>query len=159
MRTTTWTAVTWCGAATHLGGEHRRGAAGHEDTFHYTNAAPQAAAFNQGQTLWAGLENYLLDNAATYDRRLIVLTGPVLAPGDPPYRGTQMPLRFWKATAFLDPAASAAGAPLLAATRVRPGPDRAAAGPARPVRRRGRPRPAATARPGPTRSPSPTSPP
>src|SRR4051794_8345355 len=87
-----------------------------EDTFHYTNAAPQAAAFNQGESLWAGLENYLLDNAATYDRRLVVLTGPVLAPGDPPYRGIQIPLRFWKAAAFLDTAAAAAGAPVLAAT-------------------------------------------
>jgi endonuclease G, mitochondrial len=67
-----------------------------QDTFHYTNAAPQAAAFNQGQALWAGLEDYLLDNAATYDRRLVVLTGPVLAATDPAYRGTQIPLRFWK---------------------------------------------------------------
>jgi endonuclease G, mitochondrial len=87
-----------------------------EDTFHYTNAAPQAAAFNQGETLWAGLEDYLLDNAATYDRRLVVLTGPVLASSDPTYRGTQIPLRFWKAVAFLDPAASSAAAPVLAAT-------------------------------------------
>jgi endonuclease G len=87
-----------------------------EDTFHYTNAAPQAAAFNQGENLWAGLEDYLLDNAATYDRRLVVLTGPVLSPSDPPYRGTQIPLRFWKVAAFLDPTASTAAAPVLAAT-------------------------------------------
>jgi endonuclease G, mitochondrial len=87
-----------------------------EDTFHYTNAAPQAASFNQGETLWAGLEDYLLDNAATYDRRLVVLTGPVLAAEDPPYRGTQIPLRFWKVAAFLDPASSDSVAPVLAAT-------------------------------------------
>jgi endonuclease G len=30
-----------------------------EDTFHYTNAAPQAARFNQGLELWLGLESYL----------------------------------------------------------------------------------------------------
>ena len=87
-----------------------------EDTFHYPNAAPQAATFNQSQELWAGLENYLLDNAATYDRRLVVLTGAVLAADDPAYRGTQIPLRFWKVAAFLDPVASSAGAPVLAAT-------------------------------------------
>ncbi|MBT2597927.1 DNA/RNA non-specific endonuclease [Arthrobacter sp. ISL-72] len=28
-----------------------------EDTFHYTNAAPQAAKFNQGLELWLGVES------------------------------------------------------------------------------------------------------
>jgi len=64
------------------------------DTFHFTNAAPQAAAFNQGETLWAGLEDYLLGNAATYDRRLSVFTGPVLAGTDPLYRVPQP--RAWR---------------------------------------------------------------
>jgi endonuclease G len=72
------------------------------DTFYYTNAAPQAAAFNQGEQLWLGLENYLLDNAATYDRRLVVFTGPVLDPADPAYRGIQIPRRFFKVAAFRD---------------------------------------------------------
>ena len=75
---------------------------GNEDTFHYTNAAPQAAAFNQGKQLWLGLEEYLLGNAATWQRKLVVLTGPVLDPADPPYRGVQLPLRFAKVAAFLD---------------------------------------------------------
>lgn len=72
------------------------------DTFHFTNAAPQAAVFNQGKTLWAGLENYLLDNAATYARRLVVFTGCMLHPDDPLYRGVQLPLRSFKVAAFLD---------------------------------------------------------
>jgi DNA/RNA endonuclease G (NUC1) len=75
---------------------------GNTDTFHYTNAAPQAAEFNQGDLLWLGLENYLLDHAATYDRRLIVFTGPVLDPADPAYRGVQIPLRFFKVAVFRD---------------------------------------------------------
>jgi endonuclease G, mitochondrial len=75
---------------------------GNSDTFHFTNAAPQAAKFNQGQLLWQGLENYLLDNAATYDRRLVVFTGPVFDGGDPTYRGVQLPLRFYKVAAFID---------------------------------------------------------
>lgn len=75
---------------------------GNSDTFHFTNAAPQAAKFNQGQLLWQGLENYLLDNAATYDRRLVVFTGPVLDRRDPGYRGVQIPLRFYKVAAFID---------------------------------------------------------
>ncbi|MEU7295248.1 DNA/RNA non-specific endonuclease [Streptomyces exfoliatus] len=80
------------------------------DTFHFTNAAPQADVFNQGKKIWQGLENYLLDHAAAFDRRLTVLTGPVLQDSDPPYRGIQVPMRFWKVAAFLqDGALAAAG--------------------------------------------------
>lgn len=71
------------------------------DTFHYTNAAPQQAEFNEGKELWVGLEDYLLENAADYDRQLVVLTGPVLDTGDPVYRGVQVPLRFWKVAGLL----------------------------------------------------------
>ena len=73
-----------------------------DDTFHYSNAAPQAAVLNQSKDLWAGLEDYLLDHAATYDQRLAVFTGPVLLVGDPVYRGVQIPLRFFKIAAWLD---------------------------------------------------------
>ncbi|MCX5195330.1 DNA/RNA non-specific endonuclease [Streptomyces sp. NBC_00249] len=71
------------------------------DTFHFTNAAPQQDAFNQGKELWQGLENHLLDHAARFDRKLSVFTGPVLHDSDPPYRGIQVPLRFWKVAAFV----------------------------------------------------------
>jgi endonuclease G len=72
-----------------------------EDTFHYTNAAPQAAKFNQGLDLWLGMENYLLDNAADHGRRLIVFTGPIFSELDPVYRGVDIPLQFFKVAAFL----------------------------------------------------------
>jgi len=123
------------------------------DTFHFTNAAPQAAVFNQGETLWAGLENHLLDNAATYDRLLVVFTGCVLDPEDSLYRGVQLPLRFFKVATFLDAGDLAATGyvldqtpwcrtyPLCWPTRPPPG-----------TRRR-------WARSAPSRSPSPTSPP
>jgi endonuclease G, mitochondrial len=71
------------------------------DSFFYTNAAPQAAMFNQGKQLWLGLEDYLQEHAATFDRKLAVLAGPILEPTDPPYRGIQVPLRFWKIVAFV----------------------------------------------------------
>jgi endonuclease G len=71
------------------------------DTFFFTNAAPQAALFNQGRELWLGLEDYLQDHAAAFDRKLAVFAGPVLDPADPPYRGIQVPLRFWKVVAFV----------------------------------------------------------
>lgn len=71
------------------------------DTFFYTNAAPQAAAFNQGLELWLGLETYLLENAADYGRRLVVFTGPIFSDHDPVYRGTDIPLMYFKVAAFL----------------------------------------------------------
>lgn len=72
-----------------------------EETFLYTNAAPQHAGFNQDRELWLGLETYLLESAADFDRRIVVLTGPVLDADDPPYRGVRIPLRFWKVAGFL----------------------------------------------------------
>ena len=71
------------------------------DTFHYPNAAPQAAHFNQSKLLWAGLEDYLLEHAATFEQRLAVFTAPVLDPADPFYRGVQIPRRFWKIAAWI----------------------------------------------------------
>lgn len=71
------------------------------DTFHYTNAAPQMNVFNQNMELWLGLEDFLLNHAEQFDRRMAVFTGPFLEESDPPYRGIQVPLGFWKVTAFL----------------------------------------------------------
>jgi DNA/RNA endonuclease G (NUC1) len=72
-----------------------------EDTFHYTNAAPQAAKFNQGLDLWLGLEAYLQEHAADHGRRLMVFTGPVFGDADPVYRGVDIPLLFFKVAVFL----------------------------------------------------------
>ena len=85
------------------------------DTFSYVNAAPQAGLFNQGETLWLGLEDHILTHAATYDQRLSVFTAPVLATDDPAYRGIQVPRRFWKVAAWSAPGPSG-GAAVLAAT-------------------------------------------
>jgi endonuclease G len=83
------------------------------ESFFYTNAAPQAALFNQGKQLWLGLEDYVQEHADTFDRKLAVLAGPVLEPTDPPYRGIQVPLRFWKIVAFVQDGALAATGYLL----------------------------------------------
>lgn len=72
-----------------------------EDTFHYTNAAPQAAKFNQGIELWLGLESYLQQNAADHSRRITVFTGPIFGTTDPVYRGVDIPLKFFKVAVFL----------------------------------------------------------
>ncbi len=72
-----------------------------KDTFAYTNAAPQAAQFNQSRELWLGLEDYLIGYAADTDQKLTVFTGPVLADADPLYRGIRIPQAFWKIAAWV----------------------------------------------------------
>lgn len=72
-----------------------------EDTFHYTNAAPQAARFNQGLELWLGIESYLQEHAAQYRSRIVVFTGPIFSALDPVYRGVDIPLRYFKVAAFI----------------------------------------------------------
>ncbi|MFE4837948.1 DNA/RNA non-specific endonuclease [Arthrobacter sp. NPDC056691] len=71
------------------------------DTFHYTNAEPQAAKFNQGIELWLGIEDYLQEHAAQYRRRLVVFTGPIFSNLDPVYRGVDIPLGYFKVAAFI----------------------------------------------------------
>ncbi|WP_448002134.1 DNA/RNA non-specific endonuclease [Agromyces bauzanensis] len=70
------------------------------DTFRYPNAAPQASGFNQSKELWLGLEDHVLEHARAHRLRLSVFTAPMLAAGDPPYRGIRVPLRFWKIAAW-----------------------------------------------------------
>lgn len=75
--------------------------AANDDTFHFTNATPQHHDFNAGQTLWAGLEDYILHNADNRDLAVSVFTGPVLHDDDPPYRGVALPRQFFKLVAMV----------------------------------------------------------
>jgi endonuclease G len=67
-----------------------------DDTFHFTNCTPQHAGFNQSHDTWAGLEDYILNNADKEDFKVSVFTGPVLRANDPAYRDVQLPRQFWK---------------------------------------------------------------
>ncbi|MBL7490829.1 DNA/RNA non-specific endonuclease [Frankia sp. AgB1.9] len=67
-----------------------------DDTFHFTNCTPQHADFNENQTTWAGLEDYILENADNQDFKVTVFAGPVLSDDDQPYRGVLLPRQFWK---------------------------------------------------------------
>ncbi|MFC5747515.1 DNA/RNA non-specific endonuclease [Actinomadura rugatobispora] len=78
-----------------------RAKAAADDTFHFTNATPQHHAFNAGRTLWAGLEDYVLNGADNRDLAVSVFTGPVLAADDDPYRGVLLPRQFWKVVAMV----------------------------------------------------------
>ena len=68
-----------------------------DDTFHFTNCSPQHKEFNQGQTLWAGLEDYILNNADNSDLKVTVINGPVFDDeNDQPYRGILIPKEYFK---------------------------------------------------------------
>ncbi len=74
-----------------------------DDTFHYTNCSPQHKDLNQSNATWAGLEDYILDNARAEDLKVSVFTGPVFRSDDPPYRGVQLPREFWKVAVMVKP--------------------------------------------------------
>lgn len=70
-----------------------------DDTFFFTNCSPQHARFNQ--SLWADLEDYLLDSADTRGFRASVFTGPIFSRADPPYRNVPLPAAYWKVAAMV----------------------------------------------------------
>lgn len=73
-----------------------------DDTFFFTNAAPQAAGFNQSKETWNGVEDHVLDYALRWRHRVSVFTGPIFATDDPPYRGIRIPLRYFKVAAWAE---------------------------------------------------------
>jgi endonuclease G, mitochondrial len=70
------------------------------DTFHLTNACPQHKLFNQGKTLWQGIENYVLDNARAHNLRITIITGPIFGKKDKEDERNgikaRIPSAFWK---------------------------------------------------------------
>lgn len=75
-----------------------------QETFVFTNAAPQIDKFNQGKQLWSGLEDHVLGHAGAFGARMSVFTGPVFRDDDPPYRGVHVPRKFWKIAAWTNDA-------------------------------------------------------
>jgi endonuclease G len=83
-----------------------------DDTFHWTNCAPQHEIFNQstkaekqGLLLWGTLENHISEQAASGSKKLCVFNGPIFRDGgsqkDPEHRGLLVPREFWKVIAYL----------------------------------------------------------
>jgi endonuclease G len=70
--------------------------AANDDTFHFTNCAPQHEKFNRNKTTWAGLEDYVLENADNENFRVNVFSGPVFAGDDVDVQGVKLPRQFWK---------------------------------------------------------------
>lgn len=82
------------------------------DTFHWTNCAPQHEIFNQsgkaskaGLRLWGDLENLVAEQAAETEGRLSVFNGPIFQSDDIRYRGVLIPREYWKVIAFHSPEA------------------------------------------------------
>lgn len=73
-----------------------------EDTFHWTNCTPQYWEFNQGESLWQGLENFILNNTDQDDLRATVFTGPLFRDNDEVHRGIKIPQAFWKVVVVID---------------------------------------------------------
>jgi endonuclease G, mitochondrial len=72
-----------------------------KDTFHFTNAAPHVAMFNN--TIWGNLEDYLLDKCDRTRKRMTVFTGPLFRASDPENYGKKrrngpykIPVEYWK---------------------------------------------------------------
>src|SRR5271166_665111 len=85
------------------GGDVESATMANNDTFHFTNCSLQASPFNRGKDRWQGLEQFFLEQHAKKERRrMIAITGPLFAPGDPVCRNERMgyavrcPLQFWK---------------------------------------------------------------
>jgi endonuclease G, mitochondrial len=71
-----------------------------EHTFHFTNCAPQHKNFNQ--KIWLGLEDYILQHAATHGLKATVFTGPVFKEDDLLYRDEfRIPAEFWKVAVMI----------------------------------------------------------
>ena len=66
-----------------------------EDTFHFTNCAPQHSKLNR--KIWLQLERYILANARKHDLKVSVFTGPVYRVDDKVYRDEyKLPVEYWK---------------------------------------------------------------
>jgi endonuclease G len=83
--------------------------AANDDTFFYTNAAPQYYLFNQsddftnaGLNLWGDLENHLSEQGAKQKARLTVFNGPIFGTNDKPLHDALVPLRFFKIVVWRD---------------------------------------------------------
>lgn len=75
-----------------------------QDTYHYTNSAPQHKDLNRRH--WVGLEDYILDAADAEEAKISVMTGPVFRDDDPKLSShmsdVQIPEEYWKIAALIN---------------------------------------------------------
>lgn len=83
-------------------GEAAEAQQANEDSFFYTNIAPQMDDFNQSsqQGIWGQLENALYEQVDVENLKVTIFGGPVFQPGDQVYRGVGLPSEYWKLIIF-----------------------------------------------------------
>lgn len=83
-------------------GEAAEAQQANEDSFFYTNIAPQMDDFNQSsqEGIWGQLENALYEQVDVENLKVSVFGGPVFQPGDQVYRGVGLPSEYWKLIVF-----------------------------------------------------------
>ncbi|MFC7376398.1 MULTISPECIES: DNA/RNA non-specific endonuclease [unclassified Brachybacterium] len=84
-------------------GERAEARRANEDSFCFTNIAPQMARFNQSGRggVWGEVENSLFDQVEVQDLRVSVVGGPVFGERDREYRGVRLPQEFFKAAYYM----------------------------------------------------------
>ena len=94
-----------------------------DDTFYMTNCSPQEVRFHRGRPLssdvsnWTKLEEAVLSVVDDRNRKVSILTGPVLDTRDPVLGGVKVPQAYWKIVAYADAGKLKAHAFLLWQTR------------------------------------------
>ncbi|RKQ84798.1 endonuclease G [Solirubrobacter pauli] len=75
-----------------------------EESFLFTNIAPQLDDFNQSvkHGLWGELEDAIYEAVTVEDLRLSVVGGPVFKPDDHRYRGVLVPRSYWKVIGYVE---------------------------------------------------------
>lgn len=84
------------------GADEASAVAAANDTCHWTNCTPQAAKFNAGKQLWAGLELHIRAGGREGQVPGAGDPGPGVRGGRPDDPGLRYPLRYWKAVAAID---------------------------------------------------------
>jgi endonuclease G len=91
--------------------------AANDDTFFFTNAAPQHYLLNQATEftgadlqLWGDLENHISRQGADQRARLTIFNGPIFGTDDKKLRGALVPLSFFKIVIWHDNDAAEPGA-------------------------------------------------
>ena len=77
--------------------------AANDDSFFFTNIAPQMNDFNQSglDGVWGLLEDAVLELAGLERRRLTLFGGPVLTVADVVHRGVLIPGAYWKVVVYV----------------------------------------------------------
>ena len=78
-----------------------------DDTFHWTNIAPQHEIFNQTRrdtrSIWGKIENHLIQQAKEGGgRRMTTFNGPIFQSDDLEYQGLKVPASYWKVAVMRD---------------------------------------------------------